>query len=547
MEYDPIDITKFPPNLKDSLASINKSNVPNVSEHDVYCKIAAAKKPNSSVPGDWPKKVVQEFSCELALPVTLIFNSILRTLEYPRQWVIEYQIPLPKTNPPESVEDLRNIAKTSFFSKVFESYLSDWLMPIVRPYLDPNQFGLKGGSINHYLILLLRFIHQNLDLKDPHAVAVALIDLSKAFNRVSHQLVIEDLYDMHVPPWLLQILISYLTNRSMVLSYNGATSSPRSLPGSSPQGTFLGIFLFIVKFNGAALRPPIPRLPVNSCHAVYIDDLSEAASVNLRKLEFLPDSRPRPLRECERTEHFLPTDNVLQSQLENIKIFTDQNQMVLNERKSKVMLFNKSKNFIFPPEFSFSNGGAILECVEETLLLGVKINTNLKWASNTRYIVKKAMQKMWLLRRLKSLKIDNNIIFDYYVKEIRPIVEFGAVVWHSGLTEAESRDLERIQKLGLKIILAGSYQSYTHALSTFNIQSLEERRLILCTNFAVKLYCSDRRRQFFDEARTDPRTRSKTPLVKEQFSRTKRCQLAPHNFLARLVNDNQDMIEKRFK
>ena len=126
-------------------------------------------------------------------------------------------------------------------------------MPIVRPYLDPNQFGLKGGSINHYLILLLRFIHQNLDLKDPHAVAVALIDLSKAFNRVSHQLVIEDLYDMHVPPWLLQILVSYLTNRSMVLSYKGATSSPRSLPGSSPQGTFLGIFLFIVKFNGAAL------------------------------------------------------------------------------------------------------------------------------------------------------------------------------------------------------------------------------------------------------------------------------------------------------
>ena len=119
--------------------------------------------------------------------------------------------------------------------------------------------------------------------------------------------------------------------------------------------------------------------------------------MNLRKLEFLPDSRPRPLRECERTEHFLPTDNVLQSQLENIKIFTDQNQMVLNERKSKVMLFNKSKNFTFPPEFSFSNGGAILECVEETLLLGVKINTNLKWALNTRYIVKKAMQKMWLL------------------------------------------------------------------------------------------------------------------------------------------------------
>ena len=81
-------------------------------------------------------------------------------------------------------------------------------MPIVEPFLDPCQYGLRGGSINHYMFKLLRFIHEHLDLKNPHAVAVAFVDLSKAFNRVSHQMVIEDLYDMHVPPWLLLILIS---------------------------------------------------------------------------------------------------------------------------------------------------------------------------------------------------------------------------------------------------------------------------------------------------------------------------------------------------
>jgi hypothetical protein len=133
-------------------------------------------------------------------------------------------------------------------------------MPIVGPYLDPFQYGLKGASINHYMFKLLKFIHEYLDLKNPHAVVIALIDLSKAFNQVSHQMVIEDLHDMHVPPWLLLILISYLTQRSMVLTYNGATSSPRDLPGSSPQGAFLGIFFFVVKYNGASLRPRIPRL-----------------------------------------------------------------------------------------------------------------------------------------------------------------------------------------------------------------------------------------------------------------------------------------------
>ena len=93
---------------------------------------------------------------------------------------------------------------------------------------------------------------------------VALVDLSKAFNRVSHQMVIEDLYNMHVPIWLLLILSSYLTNRSMILTYKGASSSPRSLPGSSPQGAFLGIFFFVIKYNAAALRPRVPRLTMLS-------------------------------------------------------------------------------------------------------------------------------------------------------------------------------------------------------------------------------------------------------------------------------------------
>ena len=259
MEYEPINVNNFSPKLKAKFNSPDMTCVPVLTEHEVFLKIKKAKKPNSSVPGDLPPKLVKEFSCELATPITIIFNSILRSLEYPRQWVVEHQTPIPKISPPESENDLRNIAKTSFFSKVFESYLSDLLLPFVKPFLDPMQFGLKGGSINHYLIKLLQFIHTNLDLRDPHAVVLALVDLSKAFNRISHLLVIEDLHDMHVPAWLLRILTSYLTERSMILTYDGSQSSPRNLPGSSPQGAFLGIFLFIIKFNGVSLRPPVYR------------------------------------------------------------------------------------------------------------------------------------------------------------------------------------------------------------------------------------------------------------------------------------------------
>ena len=52
-----------------------------------------------------------------------------------------------------------------------------------------------------------------MDKNQPYAVLISLIDLEKDFNRVSHQLVIEDLADMYVPGWLLLILISYFTDQ----------------------------------------------------------------------------------------------------------------------------------------------------------------------------------------------------------------------------------------------------------------------------------------------------------------------------------------------
>ena len=439
-------------------------------------------------------------------------------------------------------------------------------MPIVQPFLDPCQYGLKGASINHYMVKLLKFVHEYLDLRDPHAVIIALVDLSKAFNRISHSMVIEDLFDMHVPPWLLLILISYLTKRSMILSYRGARSSPRSLPGSSPQGAFLGIFFFIVKYNGAALRPLIPRLmmsqtcqssfktcKINTCtthakdtHEIYIDDLSEGEAINLKKqLIKDPYQRPAPLKYHERTGHVLPAGSLLQRQLVKIETFTKNNLMKINEEKSKVMLFNRSKTYDFPPEFCFENG-IILECIEETKLLGIFLTSDLRWEVNCKAIYKKAMKKMWLLRRLKNLKLDHYTILDFYLKEIRPLSEHGVVVWNSGLTKNQINELEKIQKVALKIILGEHYISYDVACTLMNVMPLKYRRSDLCTSFAIKLYRSHRRTEFFVPAIKHVKTRTKNQnLVIEQKCNTKRAYNAPHNYLARLINQNSEKIRKQ--
>jgi hypothetical protein len=85
-------------------------------------------------------------------------------------------------------------------------------------------------------------------------------------------------------------------------------------------------------------------------------------------------------------------------------------KIIINENKSKITIFNKSRNFDFPLELSFKNGD-LLECLGETKLLGIQVQSSLKWNPNTSAMYTKAMSKMWLLRRMKVLKLEPTLIF----------------------------------------------------------------------------------------------------------------------------------------
>ena len=76
-----------------------------------------------------------------------------------------------------------------------------------------------------------------------------MVDFSKAFDRQDHTILITKLSDMNAPGWLLRIVISFLTNRKMVVRYKGALSGPKELPGGGPQGTLLGLLLFLMMLD----------------------------------------------------------------------------------------------------------------------------------------------------------------------------------------------------------------------------------------------------------------------------------------------------------
>ena len=147
---------------------------------------------------------------------------------------------------------------------------------------------------------------------------------------------------MKTPSWLLNILCSYLIGRSMMLTYNGAVSTIKLLPSGCPQGAYIGGLIFIIKFNAAFLRPPIPRPPKSlndpkSIQVKYIDDGSVAVRVNLKEcLALDPITRPKPFSYYERSGHILPSHN---SFLHHIRK-PNENQ----QRKAKTMKFTNSRS-----------------------------------------------------------------------------------------------------------------------------------------------------------------------------------------------------------
>ena len=541
-EYEPLSFESLPPKVKTSLLQAkNDPGIPTLEEHEVYRKIMKAKKPSSIIEGDVPKRILQLFAPEMALPASIIYNKISKSFEYPRQWVIESQFPVPKVFPPASEDDLRPISKTFFLSKVYESFIAEWLLPFIRPFMDPGQYGLKGSSIVHYLIKFLHFIHATLDLKQPYAVLAALVDLSKAFNRVSHMHVIEDLHDLHAPGWLLAILFSYLSGRTMTMTYGSSTSTPRQLPGSSPQGALLGGLIFIVKYNGACLRPMIPRILLSLSQSIsvkYVDDHSSAVRINLKTcLTKDPVDRPKPLNLHERTGHVLMKHkNALQNTLDDLHQFTQDNLMKINKAKTNIMLFNTSRKYDFPPELTLPGSTNYLNVIENTKLLGIRLTTNLRWSDHTSYLCKRAASKFWMLRRMKMLCIDPSIIVDFYFKEIRSICEMACQVFHSGLTKQQSQDIENIQKKSLKIILVNLYSNYEEACTLLNAEPLSDRRITQCITFVKRAVKSGLHTDIFTPASNTMNTRSGNNLVKEYTCNTKRFFNSPLVYLSRIYN-----------
>ena len=266
------------------------------------------------------------------------------------------------------------------------------------------------------------------------------------------------------------------------------------------------------------------RTPLENIHLKYVDDLSMAQAINLKEcLITNPDPNPpKPLSYHDRTNHILPSNSYsLQGDLDNLADYALRHGMVINTAKCKVMIFNNGKKYAGMPHLNLPGmGQGSLEVVEKFKLLGVKIQSDLKWNDNTDYICQKGYARLWMLRRLKGLGATELELLDVYEKQVRSVLELAVPVWQPALTQGQSKQIERVQRSAFYVILGKRYENYGNALTLLEMETLETRRIKLCKKFARKALDNPRFTNWFYPANNEPLPNIKTRGSKQEAPRT---------------------------
>ena len=479
-KFDPVENEQF----HDFLSLHKAEKPPNISPFRIVKAIKKMNKNAATLTGDIPMKLIQKFADDLAFPLCHIVNSCLQNGIYPSIWKKEIVTPVPKVKAPEKLEQLRKISGLLNFSKITDSILTEFLVADMTSLRDKAQYGnVKGVSVQHYLINMIHKILISLDKannSEPSAVILNMIDWSQAFDRVSHKHGIQSFIDNGVRPSLIPILLSYFQERTMQVKWSNGTSSPRPMPGGTPQGGTLGT----IEYNSQTNHNT--DFLTEEEKFKYIDDLSFLEVVSLLTQILCQYDTKQQVPSDIGTEDMFICGEQLQSQshLRMIEKWTKDNEGLLNTKKSNYMIFNFSNIHQFKTRLFLD--GNLLEQVKETRLLGVIITEDLKWHKNTQNLVKRCYQRMIIIRSLYSFNIPIAELVNIYCLYIRSVAEQSCVVWGSAITVEEENDLERIQKVALRIILKENYVSYSNALAITSLDTLKSRRILLMKRFAIK-------------------------------------------------------------
>ena len=439
-----------------------------------------------------PPKLIKIVKDIINLPLTDVINHIIKSCIFPENGKIAHVTPVFKTDKKDrqNKSNYRPISVLGVFSKIVERFIeiktNEHIETVLSVFIAAYR---KKYSTNHVLIRLIESWKLQLDNKK--FVGAVLMDLSKAFDCVPHDLLIAKMHAYGFDRDTLILMFSYLKGRKQGVKVNNEIHSFMTLVSGVPQGSILGPILFNLFINDITYYFKESNL------FNYADDNTLSAFAD--------------------TIHELI--QTLQSESEiAIKWFND-NKMFVNPNKFQAIIIDKeNKGELNSHNLKF--GDYKIKSRKNVTLLGIDIDDRLKFDNHTHSLIRKASGQLnYLISKQKFLnKNAKKILIESF---IMANFNYCPLVWLFCDKKLTTKQ-EQIQKRALRFLHDDYESDYDHLLKMSNKPSIEIKKLrILATEVFKTL--NDLNPSFMKEVFTQNSIRDDTRLkllVKTQ--RTKR-------------------------
>ena len=222
-----------------------------VSEEDIT-KVVWRLKPDKAPGNDEiTNRVVKLAIRVIGKQVARLFTACLRLGYHPRAFRTAVTVVLRKPGKPDYSDPAayRPIALLNTLGKVLESIVAGRISTLAERYslLPDEQYGARPGRSTEDALLNLQETIQAEWTRAPRAViSILALDVSKAFDRVSHERLLHNLRKRRIPDLLVDWVKSFLGDRETAFRIGSYTSSQRATSCGIPQGSPLSPILYPV-------------------------------------------------------------------------------------------------------------------------------------------------------------------------------------------------------------------------------------------------------------------------------------------------------------